>query len=286
MGFGCSVPAIMAARTIESRNSRLLTILITPLMSCSAKLPVYLLLAGAFFPNHAGLVMFGLYLFGVLMAVLLARIFKKIFFKKEDLPFVMELPPYRVPTTRSVFRHMWEKAFQYLRKMGSVILLATIIIWLLGYFPRHEAYVSNPTVETLRVQQEHSFIGKMGHAVEPVIKPLGFDWKIGVSLLSGVAAKEIVVSTMSVLYANPSDPASLPHRLKTDTYQDGSPVFNPAVALALMMFVLLYYPCIAAIIAISRESGSWKWAFFEVVYTLVVAWTLAFITYRITLLFL
>lgn len=286
MGFGCSVPAIMAARTIENRNSRLLTILITPLMSCSAKLPVYLLLAGAFFPNNAGLVMFGLYLTGVLMAVLLARIFKKLFFKKEDLPFVMELPPYRIPTYRSVLRHMWEKAYQYLKKMGTVILLASVVIWLLGYFPRHEVYVSNPTVENLRIQQEHSFIGKMGHAVEPVIKPLGFDWKIGVSLLSGVAAKEIVVSTMSVLYANPSDPASLPNRLKADTYADGTPVFNPAVALALMIFVLLYYPCLAAITAISRESGSWKWALFEVAYTLAVAWVMAFITYRTALLFL
>jgi len=286
MGFGCSVPAIMAARTIESRNSRLLTILVTPLMSCSAKLPVYLLLAGAFFPNHAGLVMFGLYLTGVLMAVILARLFKRLFFHKEDLPFVMELPPYRVPTYQSVLRHMWEKAYQYLKKMGSVILLATIIIWMLGYFPRNEAYVSNPTPETLRLQQEKSLIGRLGHVVEPVIKPLGFDWKIGVSLISGVAAKEIVVSSMSVLYASPSGQSGLSQRLKSDTYEDGTPVFNQAVALALMMFVLLYYPCIASITAIRRETGSWRWALFEVGYTLLVAWLMAFATYHVVLAFL
>lgn len=286
MGFGCSVPAILSARTIESRNSRLVTILITPLMSCSARLPVYLLFAGAFFPDHAGLVLFGLYLTGVVMAVLLARVFKRFFFKKEDLPFVMELPPFRVPTTRSVLRHMWEKGYQYLRKMGSVILLASVLIWLLGYFPRNEAYVANPTPENHRVQQEQSFIGRMGHAMEPVLKPLGFDWKIGVSLLSGVAAKEIVVSTLSVLYAAEGDETALPERLKADTYADGTPVFNPAVALALMMFVLLYFPCVATVAAIKNETGTWRWAVFEAVYTVAVAWFMAFLTYRLALLFL
>jgi ferrous iron transport protein B len=286
MGFGCSVPAIMAARTIESRNSRLLTILVTPLMSCSAKSPVYLLLAGAFFPNHAGIVLFGLYLMGIVMAVVLARVFKRFFFKKEDLPFVMELPPFRVPTTRSVLRHMWEKGYQYLQKMGTVILLASVVIWLLGYFPRNAAYESNPTPENHRLQQEQSFIGHLGRVVEPVIKPLGFDWKIGVSLLSGVAAKEIVVSTLSVLYTAEGDETALPERLKADTYADGRAVFNPAVALALMVFVLLYFPCIATITAIKHETGTWRWSLFEVVYTVAVAWVMAFLTYRVALLFL
>lgn len=286
MGFGCSVPAIMAARTIESRNSRFLTILVTPLMSCSARLPVYLLLAGAFFPDHAGLVLFGLYLMGIIMAILLARLFKRFFFQKEDMPFVMELPPYRVPTMRSVLRHMWEKGFQYLKKMGSVILLASVVIWLLGYFPRNAAYDANPTPENHRLQQEQSFIGHLGRAVEPLIKPLGFDWKIGVSLFSGVAAKEIVVSTLSVLYTAEGDETTLPDRLKADTYADGRPVFNPAVALALMVFVLLYFPCIATITAIRHETGSWRWALFEVVYTVAVAWVMAFLTYRVVLLFL
>ena len=286
MGFGCSVPAIMAARTIESRNSRFLTILVTPLMSCSARLPVYLLLAGAFFPDHAGLVLFGLYLMGIIMAILLARLFKRFFFQKEDMPFVMELPPYRVPTMRSVLRHMWEKGFQYLKKMGSVILLASVVIWLLGYFPRNAAYDADPTPENHRLQQEQSFIGHLGRAVEPLIKPLGFDWKIGVSLFSGVAAKEIVVSTLSVLYTAEGDETTLPDRLKADTYADGRPVFNPAVALALMVFVLLYFPCIATITAIRHETGSWRWALFEVVYTVAVAWVMAFLTYRVVLLFL
>lgn len=286
MGFGCSVPAIMAARTIESRSSRFLTILVTPLMSCSARLPVYLLLAGAFFPHHAGIVLFGLYMTGIVMAVLLARLFKRFFFKKEELPFVMELPPYRVPTLRSLLRHMWEKGFQYLQKMGSVILLASVVIWLLGYFPRNAAYDANPTPENHRVQQEQSFIGHLGRAVEPVIKPLGFDWKIGVSLLSGVAAKEIVVSTLSVLYTAEGDETALPERLKADVYADGKPVFNPAVALALMVFVLLYFPCIATITAIKHETGSWRWALFEVVYTVAVAWIMAFLTYRVALWFL
>lgn len=286
MGFGCSVPAIMASRTIESRNSRFLTILVTPLMSCSAKLPVYLLLAGAFFPHHAGVVMFGLYLTGIIMAVILARIFKRVFFRKEDLPFVMELPPYRVPTFISVLRHMWEKGYQYLKKMGTVILLASIIIWSLGYFPRHEAYVTNPTEETYKLQQEQSFIGRIGHAIEPVLKPLGFDWKIGVSLMSGLAAKEIVVSTLSVLHTGNGDEIGLTERLKADTYADGTPVFNQAVAIALMVFVLLYFPCIATITAIKNETGTWRWALFEVVYTVLVAWVMAFLAYRVGLLFL
>lgn len=283
MGFGCSVPAIMATRNIESRNSRFLTILITPLMSCSARLPVYLLLAGAFFPHHAGLVMFGLYLTGIIMAILMAKLFKRLFFRKEDLPFVMELPPYRIPTVRSVIRHMWEKGYHYLQKMGSIILLASVIIWMLGYFPRNEAYVANPTPENHRLQQEQSFIGYLGRAVEPVIKPLGFDWKIGVSLISGLAAKEIVVSTLSVLYTADGDETALPARLKADTYADGTKVFNPAVALALMVFVLLYFPCIATITAIKQETGSWRWAIFEVVYTVALAWIMAFLVYRLAL---
>lgn len=286
MGFGCSVPAIMSARTIESRSSRFITILVTPLMSCSARLPVYLLLAGAFFPNHAGLVLFGIYLLGIALAVIFARVFKKFFFKREDLPFVMELPPYRVPTIKSVLIHMWEKGYQYLRKMGTIILLASVIVWFMGYFPRNEAYTANPTPENHKVQQENSYIGQLGHFVEPVLQPLGFDWKIGVSIVSGVAAKEIVVSTLSVLYTGSEDDAGLPSRMKAATYSDGSPVFNMAVALSLMVFVLIYFPCIATIIAIKHETGGWKWALFEVVFTLVLAWITAFLVYRTALLFL
>lgn len=284
MGFGCTVPAIMATRTIESRNSRLITILVTPLMSCSARLPVYILLAGAFFPDHAGLVLFGVYLFGIILSIFFARIFKKLFFKGEDLPFVMELPPYRKPTMKSTVRHMWEKGKQYLKKMGSVILFASILIWFLGYYPRYQAYVDNPTPQNHKIQHENSYIGKVGKFVEPALKPLGFDWKIGVSLVTGITAKEIVVSTMSVLYTKGDSSMDLAERLRAEKYSDGKPVYNEAVALALIVFVLIYMPCIATITAIKQETGTWRWALFEVFYTIALAWIAAFVVYRVGLL--
>ncbi len=284
MGFGCTVPAIMATRTIESRNSRLITILVTPLMSCSARLPVYLLLAGAFFPEYAGLVLFGVYLFGIILSVIFARIFKKLFFKGEDLPFVMELPPYRKPTMKATVRHMWEKGKQYLKKMGSVILFASILIWFLGYYPRNQAYVDNPTPQNHKLQHENSYIGKVGHFVEPALKPLGFDWKIGVSLVTGITAKEIVVSTMSVLYTKGDSSMDLAERLRAEKYSDGTSVYNEAVALALIVFVLIYMPCIATITAIKQETGTWRWALFEVFYTIALAWLAAFVVYRVGLL--
>ena len=286
MGFGCSVPAVLSTRTIENRNSRMVTMLVTPLMSCSARLPVYLLLAGAFFPDHAGLVLFGLYLLGIVMAVIMARVFKRFFFHREEMPFVMELPPYRLPTLKSISRHMWEKSAQYLKKMGTVILLASIVIWFLGYFPQNETYNLTHSEKSHIEQQEHSYIGHIGKFVEPVIKPIGFDWKIGVSLVSGIAAKEVVVSTLGVLYVGDDDQAALSSRLKSDTYSDGSPVFNGAVALSLMVFVLLYFPCIATVTAIKNESGSWKWGAFTILYTLALAWVVSFAVYRIALLFI
>jgi ferrous iron transport protein B len=285
MGFGCTVPAILSTRTIENRNSRMITMLVTPLMSCSARLPVYLLLAGTFFPSHAGLVLFGIYLLGIVLAVLFARLFKRLMFHREDMPFVMELPPYRIPTTKSITRHMWEKAAQYLKKMGSVILLASIIIWFLGYFPQNETYNKTRSEASRIEQQEHSFIGQIGRFVEPALKPLGFDWKIGVSIVSGISAKEVVVSTLGVLYTGKDDGVAIGERMKADRYADGRPVFNPAVALSLMVFVLLYFPCIATITAIKNESGSWKWGLFTIFYTLALAWTASFAVYRIALLF-
>lgn len=305
MGFGCNVPAIMSTRTIESRNSRMITMLINPLMSCSARLPVYILLAGAFFPDHAGLILFGLYITGILLAVLMARLFKRFLFKKEDVPFVMELPPYRMPTLKSILIHMWEKARQYLRKMGGVILVASIIIWFLGYFPRHsegmEVYdqqievVENSSasveekeeviseLERLKamVHQESSYIGRIGHAIQPVLAPLGFDWKMSVSVLTGMAAKEVVVSTLSVLYTGESEESQiLPERLKEDRDAEGNYVFTPLIALSLMLFVLIYFPCIATIAAISKESGSWKWGAFTVAYSCILAWIVSFIVYQ------
>jgi ferrous iron transport protein B len=276
MGFGCNVPAILSTRTIENRNSRMITMLITPLMSCSARLPVYLLLAGTFFPHNAGFVLFFLYMLGIAMAVIMARLFKRFLFHREEMPFVMELPPYRMPTLKSISRHMWDKSAQYLKKMGTVILLGSIIIWFLGYFPHSD--------ESRIEQQEHSYIGQIGKFITPVFAPLGFNWKMNVSIVSGVAAKEIVVSTLSVLYlGNQQSSNALSNRLKADTYENGKPVFNAAVALSFMVFVLLYFPCIATITAIKNESGSWKWGLFEIGYTLALAYIAAFIIYRLAL---
>lgn len=277
MGFGCNVPAILATRTIENRNSRMITILINPLMSCSARLPVYLLLAGAFFPTHAGLVLFGIYMTGIILAVVLSRLFKKFLFTKEETPFVMELPPYRVPTLKSMFTHTWEKGEQYLKKMGTVILIGSIIIWFLGYFPRLDK--KGPlTSNDKMMQQENSYIGQIGHFIEPAIAPLGFDWKIGVSLLSGVAAKEIVVSTLSVIYTgdHAGNVESLSKRLQTELRPNGQHSFTPVVALGLMLFVLIYFPCLATIVAIKNETNSWGWALFATTYSLVLAWLMAF----------
>ncbi|MDL2297371.1 ferrous iron transport protein B [Bacteroidales bacterium OttesenSCG-928-B11] len=266
MGFGCNVPAIMASRTIESRKSRLITILINPLMSCSARLPVYLVLVGAFFPNYKGLILFGLYLTGILLAALMSRIFSKFMIKGEDLPFVMELPPYRMPTAKSILRHTWDKGKQYLRKMGGVILIASIVIWFLGYFPQ------NPHYDTMAEQQENSYIGKIGKAIEPAIKPLGFDWKLGIGLLSGIGAKELVVSSLSVIYAGGEE----------DSVNLGSRIpITPLVALSYMLFVLIYFPCVATIAAIKHETGKWKYAIFTMFYTTALAWIVSFAVYQI-----
>ena len=274
MGFGCNVPAIMATRTIESRNARLITMLINPLMSCSARLPVYILFIGAFFNKHQGLVMFGLYATGVALAVVMARIFKKFLIKENDLPFVMELPPYRIPTAKAIFRHGWDKASQYMRKMGGIILVASIIIWFLSYFPRNNS-------QDERDHQKTSYIGQMGQFIEPAMKPLGFDWKISVSLLSGMAAKEVVVSTLGVLYTGEgNDDVSLKNHLLTETREDGTPAFTPLIVISLLLFVLIYFPCVATIAAIKNESGTWKWAFFTVVYTTSLAWVVSFIVFQ------
>lgn len=278
MGFGCNVPAIMATRTIESRSSRLITILINPFMSCSARLPVFVLLAGVFFPAQAGTVLFCLYLLGILVAVVTAKLLRRFLFRKDDTPFVMELPPYRVPTSRSVLRHMWERAAMYLRKMGGLILVASVCVWFLSYFPRHDDPV---------VQQEDSYIGRVGRFTEPLVEPLGLNWKASVALLTGAVAKEVTVSTLGVLYAGTGDDeAVLSERLAEINPKTGVPDFNRANALSFLVFVLLYFPCLASLVAIKQEAGGWKWAGFSFVYNTVVAWILAFIVYHIAVLFL
>ncbi len=267
MGFGCNVPAVMASRTIENRKSRLVTILINPLMSCSARLPIYLLLVGVFFPKYASLVLLSIYSLGIILAVVMARLFSRFLVKGDDTPFVMELPPYRMPTSKAIFRHTWEKGAQYLRKMGGVIMVASIIIWVLGYYPRPSESMD------LAQQQENSYIGRIGKAIEPAIEPLGFDWKLGIGILSGVGAKELVVSSLGVLYADDAeaDQTTLAERLP----------ITPLVAYGYMVFILLYFPCVATLAAIRQEAGGWKWAVFAAAYTTVLAWVMSFAVYQI-----
>lgn len=276
MGFGCNVPAIMATRTIESRKSRLITTLIVPFMSCSGRLPVYLLIVGAFFPHYGSLVLLGIYVLGIALAIITAKVMSR-FFKDDDLPFVMELPPYRVPTSKSILRHTWEKGKQYLHKITGIILISSIIIWFLGYFPNHNKY------EDKVIQQENSYLGYIGKAIEPVLEPLGFDWQMGVGILSGVAAKELVVSSMGVMYSIDEDVESGSGETRLQQALLNS--ISPAAALAFMVFVLLYFPCIATFGAIMAETGGWKWPLFSAVYTILVAWVMAFAVYRVALLF-
>jgi len=312
MGFGCNVPAIMATRTLENRNDRLLTMLIIPFMSCSARLPVYVLIAGAVFPEQAGNVIFMLYMVGVAFSLLFSILFKNILFKNSEAPFVMELPVYRNPGFRLIARHTWTKGAHYLKKMGGVILVASLAIWALGYFPREVDYsrdyeqliaaelakgvdVSAASVAEWQRQMEsehqlNSYIGRMGIAIEPVIRPLGFDWKMGISLVTGFAAKEIVVATMGVLYqADPGDgiqgSLSLQERIGQQTYTSGpragTRVFTPLSGISFLLFVLFYLPCVAVIAAVGRESGSWKWAGFVLFYTTAIAWTVSFGVYQL-----
>ena len=312
MGFGCNVPAIMATRTIENRNARMITILIIPLMSCSARLPIFLLLAGAFFPHRAGVALFAMYIIGVALAALMAIVFRKVLFNKEETPFVMELPPYRMPSMKSMFRDTWEKGVQYLRKIGTTILIGSIVIWALSYFPLEsrqstvnsqqttveplrpsdtspktgEEYSGqqstlNSQFSTLNSQLENSYLGQIGKAIQPALEPLGFDWKASVALVTGVTAKEIVVSTLGVLYsADEDDAASLSEKLLSATDENGDPLYNVAVAISLMLFVLIYLPCIGTLATIKSETGSWWWAAFVAVYTIALAWIVSFVVYQ------
>lgn len=272
MGFGCNVPAIMSTRTIENRKSRLVTMLVVPFMSCSARLPLYLILVAAFFPSYGSLVLLCIYAIGIFMAIFMARVLSHFLMKGDNTPFVMELPPYRMPTGKSIVRHTWEKGRQYLQKMGGIIMIASIIVWFLGYYPHHNGYSS------VQEQQENSYIGHIGKALEPAIRPLGFDWKMGVGLISGAGAKELVVSTLGVLYGHEETAAT---DSSTHLEQAISHHITPVVALAYMVFILMYFPCIATIVAIRNESGHWKWAIFAAVYTTLLAWICAWLVYNV-----
>ncbi len=280
MGFGCNIPAIMATRTIEDRKSRLITMLIVPLLSCSARLPVYIIIIGAFFPHNSALILFSLYLFGILMSILMAKLFSRFVVKGDSSPFVMELPPYRLPTSKAVVRHTWEKGRQYLKKMGTTILLASIAVWALSYFPRLD---ENDTSGT--TQMEYSYIGRIGKTIEPVIRPCGFEWKEGVSIITGIGAKEIVASTMGVLYAqeqNTDLEDADESRLSQIIAHSGMTALS---AISFLIFVLLYMPCIPACISIKNESGKWRWALFTIVYTTALAWICSTIVYQLGNLF-
>ena len=275
MGFGCNVPAVMATRTIENRRSRLITILVLPLMSCSARLPIYIMIIGTFFAvKYQSLIMISLYVIGIAMAVLMSRIFSKWLIKGDDTPFVMELPPYRFPTAKAILRHTWEKGKQYLKKMGGIILVASLIVWALGYFP-HNEQLSN------QEQKEQSYIGVIGKSIEPIFRAQGFDWKLDVSLVAGVGAKEIIASTMGVLYAdddNVSNESEKYQILNKKMLADG---ITPLIAFSYLLFVLIYFPCIATIAAIKSETGSWKWPIFTMVYTTFLAWCVSACCYQI-----
>lgn len=292
MGFGCNVPAILASRAIESRSSRIITILINPFMSCSARLPIFVLLVGTFFSAYAALVFFGLYMAGVLVAVITARMLRRFLFRKDETPFVMELPPYRFPPLKASLSHTWEKGHQYIRKMGGIILFASIIVWALNYFPNHnrEAIPEMAAAEMIDDSaidpSRDSYLEMMGKFINPVMQPLGFQWRATVAALAGVPAKEIVVSTLGVLYTNDEavDDARLGARLEAPSPVTGKPDFTPASALAFLVFILLYCPCIATVTAIARETGSWRYAAFSIVYNTAVAWLAGWAVYRIALL--
>ncbi len=327
MGFGCNVPAIMATRIIESRRDRMITMLITPFMSCSARLPVYILFISAFFAKNQGTVLFLLYMLGALFAIITALLLKKVFFKREDIPFVMELPPYRFPTIRSIIKHVWFRTGLYLKKIGGIILLASIVVWILTNFPikvnyskdygeemskienhfedqknrqnnlsvekinqldnQKEESLNRLLLEEKSEKQSHSFMGMIGHAIEPVMKPLGFDWRLSVSILSGLAAKEVVVSTLAIIYQadNREGETSLVKKIQRQKGPSGNVVFTPLIAFSFMLFILTYFPCIGVVTAIKKESGSWKWAGFVIIYTTAVAWLLSFSVYQIGSLF-
>lgn len=322
MGFGCNVPAIMATRAIESRKSRMITIAIIPFMSCAGRLPIFVLLAGAFFPHNAALVLLGIYLLGIVLAILSAIVLSK-FVKDDDLPFVMELPPYRIPTAKAIWRHTWEKGQQYLQKMATTILICSVIIWFLGYFPKNkelmaaqEEYATlaqtpagrlsanaddvdvNAATATKKelmtridslyaYQQENSYIGQLGRMVSPALDPLGFNWKMDVGLLTGIAAKELVVSTLGVMYSEGAK-VSEGRDMSEDTQLQSALVndVTPAAALSFMVFILLYFPCVATFVAIKNETGKWRWAVACCAYTMAVAWIMSFIVYRLALIFL
>lgn len=291
IGFGCSVPAVLASRTLENPKDRLLTILTVPFVSCSARLPVYIILVAAFFPHHQAIVLLSIYLIGLLIAILTSLLLSKVAFKEESNPFVMELPPYRMPTFRNAMIHTWDKAKEWFSRVVTIVLLASVIIWGLGYFPRHHDELSH------KEQLEQSYLGSIGKVIEPVFKPLGIEWRAGVSLVAGCAAKEVIASSMAVLYceddieisddvSEKNDEGVIPLAEKLRSLRDdtGKPLYTPLSAFSLMLFILLYFPCISTLATIQKES-SVKWMLFSLFYSTGIAWLLSFLVFQIGSLF-
>jgi ferrous iron transport protein B len=316
MGFGCNVPAILATRSMRNKGDRILTMLIIPFMSCSARLPVYILIISAFFDKYQALYLIGIYAVGIVFAFITAQILNKTFFRNKETPFVMELPTYRLPTVRNVLYHMWDKTQHYLQKIGTIILIGVVIVWALEYFPRETKNTKSIRSEIQAVEQNtalnlvekenslavletklesdrlmNSYIGRFGKFIEPVMRPLGFDWKMSIALVAGLPAKEIVISTMGVLYQSADDEntINLQEKLKAEKFtsgkSQGEKVFTTPTALAFLIFILIYFPCIGVVVAIKNESESWKWAAFAVFYTTSLAWIAAFLVYNIGNLF-
>jgi ferrous iron transport protein B len=277
LGFGCSVPAIMASRTLKSPRDRILTVLITPLMSCGAKLPVHVLLAAAFFPDHAANMVILIYGIGVILSLLGALVLKKTVLKGEPTPFVMELPPYRSPTLQGVLWHVWEKTWMYIRKAGSVILAASILIWAITTFPVYKGSDNEDEAAKAQAALEYSIAGRVGHFIEPVFSPLGFDWKIAIASVTGFAAKEVIVSTQGILYRVGTDATEENEGLRDAIRQD--PHMRPLVAFVFMLFTLIIPPCFAALATMKAEIGA-RWVGFELIFLFSLGWILSFIVYQ------
>lgn len=311
MGFGCNVPAILSTRMLENKNDRILTMLINPFMSCSARLPVYLLIIGVFFPSYPALALMAIYVFGILLAIVAALVFKKTLFRKQEAPFVMELPPYRLPTLKVLLRNMWTKSFEYLRKVGGIILIAVIIIWSLSYFPRNPeldrsmqyeleqiATLNKDSQQIINITDsiitlyksmhfEQSYLRTIGTAIEPVLLPAGINWQLGMSIVTGIAAKEVIISTLSVIHNvnnDDEDSTSLKEILKAKSQESNSGL-NKMSALSFLTFVLIYFPCIGVVVVVKKETNGWKWPLFLITYTTLLAWVLAVLVYQVGSLF-
>jgi ferrous iron transport protein B len=279
----------MATRTIPSPTQRLITILVAPLMTCSARLPVYALLIGAFVPAQTvlgplglqGLVLLGLYLLGAATALVAAALMRRTILPGEGLPFYMELPPYRIPPARLWLHQTWASVWAFLRRAGTIILAVTAVLWVLLHVPRADVPADVSPERAAAIQLEQSIAGRLGHLLEPAIAPLGFDWKIGVGLVASLAAREVIVSTLGQIYAATDEDASLREAIRRDARPDGAPVFTPATVASLLVFFVFALQCMSTLAVMRRETNSWRWPAFAFAYLLALAYGASFATHRL-----